>query len=49
MIAVLTLSFKHRMNIKFLGYARYSTATLIFDVNQESSNRELAKDSESVS
>jgi hypothetical protein len=36
------------MNIKYLGYARYSTATLIFDVNQESSNRDLSHDSETV-
>jgi N-methylhydantoinase B/oxoprolinase/acetone carboxylase alpha subunit len=37
-----------KMNIKYLGYARYSTATLIFDVNQESSNRDLSHDSETV-
>lgn len=36
------------MNIKYVGYARHSTSTLIFDVNQEASSRELAKDSSSV-
>lgn len=36
------------MNIKYLGYARYSTASMIFDVNQEPSNRELANDVDTV-
>ena len=36
------------MNIKYLGYARYSTAQLIYEVNKEKDNKPLTNDAATV-